>query len=180
MLVLQTARQTLHCLAEEQLFLLIESPEALACLLGLAVADDLLGAATELALRGKLPRLRRASAANLPWRSYWLVVERASATIIGLAGFRCEPDAEGEVELSYAIAPAWRGAGHASEAGAALIGWAFSQPGCRAICAHGVRQDNAASRAVLARLGLRPIGSNGASADYGLSRAVYAATHGGP
>lgn len=48
--------------------------------------------------------------------------------VIGEMGFH-QPPAEGAVEVGFGLAEVGRGAGHASEALAELVRWAFSQPG---------------------------------------------------
>src|SRR5215467_9443665 len=50
-----------------------------------------------------LARLRDATAAA-PWRDGFGVIHLAEGRLIGLCGFNGPPDAEGVVEISYAIA----------------------------------------------------------------------------
>ncbi len=89
-------------------------------------------------------------------------VELRSAIVVGHAGFHGPPGVNGgatpgALELGYTVFERWRGQGLASEAGGALLRWARS--------AHGVTHfygstspDNAASRAVLTRLGFKQTG----------------------
>jgi RimJ/RimL family protein N-acetyltransferase len=104
------------------------------------------------------------------------VVDRASASMIGHAGFHrapqtlaqaladptycgtAEPAASGVVEIGYAIFPAARGQGYASETATALVDWAFATGAVSTVLA-AVAEDNAASLAVLDRAGgFDPIG----------------------
>jgi RimJ/RimL family protein N-acetyltransferase len=105
------------------------------------------------------------------------IVERASMTMIGHAGFHLPPRPLGEaladpsfqgaadpvagtvVEIGYTIFPAWQRRGFATEAVAALVEWAFETGGVGAVLA-SVDEHNAASMAVLARVGgFRSIGT---------------------
>lgn len=167
---LHSARQTLHCLAEDDLALLAESPAALACVMGWRAADELLTPALSRAIGIKLAKLAQAGLADLPWFGYWLIVDDASLTALGVVGFKGLPDADGAVEIAYAIAPAWRGQGRAEEAARTLIAWAFTDPRCRAVTATGVRPDNLASQAVLAKLGMARLTATASGQDFRLAR----------
>jgi ribosomal-protein-alanine N-acetyltransferase len=59
-----------------------------------------------------------------------------------------------EVGLYWAIAPAHRGRGHAAEAGAALVRFAFEEMDMHRIVAT-TEYDNLASQAVMAKIGMR-------------------------
>ena len=98
------------------------------------------------------------------------VVDRESATMIGHAGFHRPPQPlahaladptyvgsvapapGGAVEIGYTVFPAARGSGYATEAVAALVDWAFATGAVGTVLA-AVAEDNASSRAVLARVG---------------------------
>ena len=72
------------------------------------------------------------------WWSYYLVRvpdgpgERA---VVGIAGYKGRPDAEGTVEVGYSVLSAHRRAGYASEAVAALVERAFALPGVARVVA---------------------------------------------
>jgi len=82
----------------------------------------------------------------------WLVRLKATGEVIGECGTKGPPDQTGAAEIGYGLAGPWRGRGYGGEAVRALVGWAFTQPGCRRLTAE-VHQDNAASRRLLERLG---------------------------
>jgi RimJ/RimL family protein N-acetyltransferase len=168
--VLHTARQTLRCLAAEELLLLAESPPALGCILAIPMADGIGPDALLRNLSSRRALLLRASPLTLPWRSLWLIIDRESGTGIGIAGFRGEPDSNGSVALGYGMAPGWRGQGRTSEAAGALLHWALAQPDCLTVTATGVRRDNLASQAVLQRIGMRCIKDDGLTQDYACGR----------
>jgi [ribosomal protein S5]-alanine N-acetyltransferase len=74
---------------------------------------------------------------------------RRSATWDSTA--RRTPNADGEVEIGYALVPAARGMGLARESVELLVSWAQSQPGVRAITTR-VEPGNVASERLLERL----------------------------
>jgi len=86
-----------------------------------------------------------------PFLAYVIVLQR-DGTAIGDAGFHGPPSDEGVLEIGYALVPAGRGLGLASEAVRLLIAWAQSQPGVRVITAR-VDHGNVASERLLNRLG---------------------------
>jgi RimJ/RimL family protein N-acetyltransferase len=89
--------------------------------------------------------------ADPEWSSY-LIVDPATATVVGLGGFT-GPPADGSVEIGYSIAPAHRGRGHATEAARRWIDIATAR-GATLVCAHTLAGENP-STAVLRRLGFR-------------------------
>ena len=92
----------------------------------------------------------RADPDELPWL-YRAAVRRGTREVVARAGFHAPPDAEGVVDLGYVVEPAWRRQGLATELATGLIGWAAEQGVAR--CRANTAPDNAASQAVLARLG---------------------------
>ena len=90
---------------------------------------------------------------------YWMVYRRApgaeaaASDPIGFAGFRFVRGTR-DVELVYALAPAAWGHGYATEAGGALLGYAFGALGLATV--HGLTDPpNRASARVLERLGMQ-------------------------
>ncbi len=82
----------------------------------------------------------------------WVIVETASNVVIGDIGFFGPPNAAGEMEMGYSVVPSRRRRGYATEAVAALVGWALDQPGVATIVA-GTDLDNTISQRVLERAG---------------------------
>jgi RimJ/RimL family protein N-acetyltransferase len=107
---------------------------------------------------GIAQRIIAASEVLGPFSAYVIVSER-DGTAIGDAGFHGPPGDEGEVEIGYALVPAARGVGLASEAVGLLIAWARGQPGVRVIKAR-VDHGNAASARLLNRLGFAYTGED--------------------
>ncbi len=86
----------------------------------------------------------------------WLIVE--ADTIVGLCGYKRCPTPDGEVEIGYGVAAAWRGRGIATRAVAALLDRAAESGAIRRMTAE-TAVDNIASRRVLERNGFTPIGA---------------------
>ena len=76
---------------------------------------------------------------------------------VGRAGFHGAPDAEGMVEVGYAVDPAYRRRGYARAALEALLDRAAREPAVRTVRA-SVSPDNVASRALLAQYGFVEVG----------------------
>ena len=88
----------------------------------------------------------------------WLVVERASGTLVGEIGGKVGPNREGELEFGYAILPEHRKRGLAKDAVRTFEAWAAQQPGVKALTAESL-DFNVASKAVLRGAGLSETGS---------------------
>ncbi|MCI0584686.1 MAG: GNAT family N-acetyltransferase [Chloroflexi bacterium] len=87
----------------------------------------------------------------------WIIVERATATVVGDAGFIGPPDAAGVVEIGYSVLPDRRRRGYATAAVSALLGWATAQARVRGVVAR-CDPDNTASIRVLEATGFRRTG----------------------
>jgi ribosomal-protein-alanine N-acetyltransferase len=91
----------------------------------------------------------------------WLVrvvVTRAwrpgRARAVGVAGFKGPPDENGEVEIGYSIVPSEQRKGYCTEAVAALLDFAWSDPRVAFVSAHTLdKEETEASRKVLERAG---------------------------
>lgn len=82
----------------------------------------------------------------------WVVLDRSSGTLVGFAALiRREP---GDPELMYGLAPEWWGRGIATEAGRAVLAYAFSALNCERVTA-ATDVPNVASARVMERLGMR-------------------------
>ena len=92
-----------------------------------------------------LGSLRSAEGAD-PWRHGFAVIDNASESVIGSAGYKGAPDDEGAVEIAYAIVPSMQNRGYATEAASALVNYAFSDPRVRLLRAHTLPAKNASTR----------------------------------
>jgi ribosomal-protein-alanine N-acetyltransferase len=159
--VLRTERLALVALTPELARAALEDRAKLGRILGSRVPETWPGAD----FAGMLPRIARGSGAGLTR----LIVHAADETLIGETGFHGPPDASGTVEVGYSIVPAYRGLGFAVEATRALIRDSLARPGIRRITAECL-DDNAASLRVLEKLGMRQVGSAGATLRFELRR----------
>lgn len=108
-------------------------------------------------LRRRLDQMRTAPSAR-PWLLRLMISRRGERQVIGRIGFHGPPDAEGRVEVGYAVQPGHRGRGYATEACLALFAWAHAEHGITRFRA-SVSPANAPSLAVVRKLGLRRTGA---------------------
>lgn len=98
----------------------------------------------------------QAGAGERRWGALGFVLAEPK-TLVGLGGFKGDPSPEGVVEVGYAIAPAFRGQGLATEATRSMVDSAFADPRVRAVDAHTLGHENPSTR-VLGKAGFRKIG----------------------
>ena len=91
-----------------------------------------------------------------PWLHGFALVQRGSEAIVGSCGFKGPPD-DGVVEIAYGVSPEQRNHGHATEAVAALVAFAFGREDVRVVRAHTL-PDAGASQRVLAKCGFERVG----------------------
>src|SRR5688572_14547837 len=98
--------------------------------------------------------------ANLDALGWWtyLFIHSKDKALIGNGGFAGLPDEKGVVEIGYAIAPAYRNRGLATEAAQGLVDYALSQPHIKMVDAHTLAQTNP-STTVLEKIGMKKIGT---------------------
>ena len=130
----------------------LEGRGALERLLGVSVAEGWEG------FPEALPVLRAAYEGNPeghPWGSSFFI-ELEVHTLVGFGGFKGPPSPDGVVEVGYAIAPAFRGRGLATDAVIQLVQRAFADAAVRAVDAYTLGHDNP-STGVLQKTGFRRI-----------------------
>jgi len=130
----------------------LEGRNALEGLLGVTVAEGWEG------FPDALPILR-ASYQGKPGGHVWgslFFIEVEASTLVGFGGFKGPPSPDGVVEIGYAIAPAFRGRGLATDAVAQMVQRAFADVAVRAVDAHTLGHDNP-STGVLQKTGFRKI-----------------------
>lgn len=151
---LQTARLELFPLAPEAARALPDDRRRAAELLGAVLPPDW---PHEDLLDFPLPRQAAgASAEDARW-GIWVIVDRASETVVGDIGFFGPPQPEATVEIGYFIVADQRRRGYATEAAAALIDWVEAQPNVTAVLAR-CEEDNVPSILTLERLGFARTG----------------------
>ena len=142
-----------------QLVALYDEPEQPVTVAGYSLAAELrdfyAGARSQVSPRW-LAGLRGASGPD-PWEHGFFLIERARREVIGTAGFKGPPDADGTVEIAYGVVPSVEGRGYATEAAGALVRFAAADERVRLIRAHTLPHLNASTR-VLRKCGFVHIG----------------------
>jgi ribosomal-protein-alanine N-acetyltransferase len=103
-------------------------------------------------------RIRRDQLLADPASAAWIA--RAAVVggeVVGHVGFHGPPDADGMVEVAYAVDPRHRRRGHARAMLAAALRWAADDPAVRVVRA-SISPGNTASLATLAPFGFRRVG----------------------
>lgn len=86
----------------------------------------------------------------------WLFIERATNTIVGSGGFKGVPNEAGEIDLGYGIAEEHREKGYGFEGARALLQWAFTEEGVKAVTASCLKT-NEPSNKILNKLQMKQI-----------------------
>ncbi|MEY2935187.1 MAG: hypothetical protein RL033_5936 [Pseudomonadota bacterium] len=130
----------------------LEGRNALEGVLGVTVAEGWEG------FPDALP-IVRASYESTPdgqrWGSLFFLALEVPA-LVGFGGFKGSPSPDGVVEIGYAIAPAFRGQGLATDAVAQMVQRAFADVAVHAVDAHTLGHDNPSTR-VLQKTGFRKL-----------------------
>lgn len=132
---------------------MLEGEAALSRVLGLPAAENWTGGFDVEAVATRL----RVGLASDPARLAWwarLFLHQDDHCLIGFGGYKGPPNADGVVEIGYALAPSYRGVGLATEAASAMARTALASSGVACVRAHTLPEDNA-STAVLRRVGMR-------------------------
>lgn len=138
----------------------LQSPQALAPLLGAAVPDDWPpGEYDRHALEFFRDQLVAGGPSHVGWYG-WYAITRNSAgrreTLVAGAGY-LGPPSGGCVEIGYSVIPEARGRGYATELVEALVAHAFEHPEVQRVIAH-TSDSNVASTQVLIRSGFTRMG----------------------
>jgi RimJ/RimL family protein N-acetyltransferase len=89
----------------------------------------------------------------------WLLLLRSENVVVGDLGWKGTPSSDGEVEIGYGLAAAYRGQGLATHAVGALVDWLRAQPTVLRVVAQ-TDPNNIASQRVLERLGFLVTGED--------------------
>ena len=90
----------------------------------------------------------------------FLVLSTETGQVIGDAGWKGGPDADGVAEIGYGLSAAYRGRGLGTELVGMLVAWALAQPGVHRVRAE-VLVGNVPSLAALRRNGFVEVGRRG-------------------
>jgi len=130
----------------------VAGDRALETLLDVSVADEWAGFPEALHM---IRESYRTSPDGQRWGSLFFVDPRLRM-LVGFGGFKGPPSSDATVEIGYAIAPAFRGQGLATEAVAQMVRRAFDDATIRAVDAHTLGQMNPSTR-VLQKSGFQRI-----------------------
>lgn len=140
-------------LLTERLFLIPLHPDGMRALLARTTDPELVGPYTEmLTLSLRHPE-------QWIWYTAWGLYQNDSGDFVGDLCFKGLPK-NGQPEIGYGISPEFQGQGYATEAVRAACRWALAQPGVAAVEAE-TEPANAASQAVLRKVGFVPTGTVG-------------------
>jgi [ribosomal protein S5]-alanine N-acetyltransferase len=150
-LILSTPRLSLVCLTASQLECCLSDLPTLEAELGFPIVRNAINENVTRALGMKLLKMATMPLERRPWQTYWLIVVKEASVGAGFIGFKGLPNADGETEIGYGIAPEYQGKGYMTEAVRVLCDWAFSHPFVSAVTATTVV--NPASNRVLEKVG---------------------------
>jgi ribosomal protein S18 acetylase RimI-like enzyme len=151
---LLTERLRLVDLSLGQLMSRLNSPCQLENELGLILAQRVLTKPECKAIGIKIRNMERHTESYHPWFTFWLISVKKNHYIVGMVGFKGNPNTQGLVEIGYGINPHHQNQGYATEAVRAMIAWAFQHPTCKAVLAE-TKLSNLASQRVLVKAGMR-------------------------
>lgn len=149
--ILETPRLQLISYTKEMLEAFFAGEPQLAALMGITIPG-------EWTVFGDQPFHWTYQQLNDPKNSQWLAympVWKEKTMLIGNCGFKGFPK-DGIVEIGYEVAAECRGKGFATEIAAALVTYAFKQPGVDRVQAHTLAEENE-SVAVLRKCGFKKI-----------------------
>lgn len=155
--MIQTARLHLVPCDLSHFEAILHDEQELASLLQVELAEDWLGFPAAREAMQPSYEFLMAHPSVLGWWTY-LFIHQADRTLIGLGGFKGEPNEEGMVEIGYEVAPAYRRRGLAMEAAQGMINYAFARPEIKRVDAHTLPERNASTR-VLEKVGMKHVGT---------------------
>lgn len=121
------------------------------------------------AMRSVLQAWEEAQPNLPPPRGRWAVQRRDNGRVVGGLGIRLLPPYENDLEINWQLAPDAWGQGYGTEAGLALIAWAFTHDAEEIFAV--ARPNNTRAIAMAKRLGMEWVGET--SKYYGLNLQVY-------
>lgn len=147
--ILETERLLIRPLTPVQLQKYTELNNILETEFGLNASGRTISAALNEALEQVIiPHV--SSSDNYLYSTLWTIIEKDLKQMVGDLCFKGPPNENGEIEIGYGTYDGFQGRGYMTEALGAMAGWAFRQPGVRAIVAE-TDKDNVASHKTLSK-----------------------------
>ena len=157
--MIETANLELIPCELEHFEAILEDQKQVEQMLGVTVFDnwfDFPGVVSIRTMRFLYEHLK-ANPDALGWWTY-LFVHAKDRVLVGTGGYKGKADESGMVEIGYAIVPAYRGRGLATEAARGFIDHAFSHAHIERVDAHTLAGRNASTR-VLEKAGMKHVGT---------------------
>jgi ribosomal-protein-alanine N-acetyltransferase len=107
-----------------------------------------------------LPKMKKATEDNYLYLTFWIVIDKLTNTIVAELGFKGPPNRHGEIEIGYGTMPDHQRKGYMTEAVSALIGWASTREGVKAVLAE-VEETNIASIRIVQKTGFQQFDKRG-------------------
>jgi RimJ/RimL family protein N-acetyltransferase len=149
--ILVTERLFIRPLSPAQLQKYTELNNILETELGLNPSGRAISAALKEALEQVIiPHV--SSSDNFLYSTLWTMIVKDLKQMVGDLCFKGSPNEHGEIEIGYGTYDGFQGRGYMTEAIGAMVGWAFRQPGVRAMIAETER-DNMPSHRTLSKNG---------------------------
>ena len=153
--MIETERLQLIACSKMHLTALLQSEQALGDLLGVEFAENWLVFPESLDSLPYALKMLEADPQILRW-GMQLFLKKDENKLIGNGGFKGAADAQGMIEIGYAIAPSYEKQGLATEAARAMVDDAFSWSHVRMVDAHTLAEENASVK-VLQKCGMTKI-----------------------
>ena len=153
--MIETERLQLIACNKMHLNALIQGEQALADLLGVGFAENWLVFPETLDLLPDALKMLEKDPQSLRWGMH-LFLKKDENKIIGNGGFKGIADAQGMVEIGYAISPLYENQGLATEAARGMIDYAFSWSHVQMVDAHTLAEENASGK-ILQKCGMTRI-----------------------
>lgn len=147
----ESARLKIIELTTREMQLLLDNYQGLEAALGLPQTEQKLARRLRPVIAHNISFVQNAPDSHT-WYTYWVVVLKSENRLIGGLGFKGPPDERGEVEIGYGMDDAERNKGYMTEAVAAMVQWALSQPSVRIVRAE-TANTNVPSMRVLQKVG---------------------------
>ena len=143
----ETGRLRIFPLSPLHLQVYLQAQDKFENMMGLArIGRTVTPAVRDMVEKRTLPRIQAAAAHERVFHTFWLVVEKATNTIVAELGFKGIPDAIGQVEIGYGTMPLQQRRGIMTEAVGAMVDWALKRNDIKSILAETDKNNNASIR----------------------------------
>jgi ribosomal-protein-alanine N-acetyltransferase len=147
--VIETERLRIFPLTPAQLELYLQANNKLEKRLDLAPTGRTISPYVQESVRQyTLPKMKAATGMDYLFYTFWLVVDKASRSIVAELGFKGPPFGTGDVEIGYGTMPAMQQKGYMTEAVGGILKWAAQRPDINHVLAETHSINSASIRVV--------------------------------